>query len=280
MHPRLAADPRAPFLRTAIEAAHEAGEALRLATQDGFRIERKSSVVNLVTDADREAEQRIVAHIRRTYPDHRILAEEGGRAADADSPYQWIIDPLDGTTNFAHGFPFYSVSIALEEQGTCILGAIYDPTRDELFTAIRGQGAYLNDRPIHVSTTDTLDDALLVTGFAYDIRETPDNNLDHFCRFALAAQGLRRTGSAALDLCYVAMGRLDGYWEVTLSPWDSAAGSVILTEAGGRITHFNGSPYTIYGKNLLASNGVLHDAMQAVLAQRQPASGAPDTPST
>lgn len=254
------------YLRAAVEAAQLAGEALQRLAHEGFGVEQKGTVLNLVTDADREAERLIITKLRAEFPDHRVLAEEGGRGSASESPFQWVIDPLDGTTNFAHGFPCYSVSIALEVRGFCVLGVVLDPTRNELFTAITGEGAQLNGRPIRVSSTAALDDALLVTGFAYDIRETADNNLDHFGRFALAAQGIRRTGSAALDLCYVAMGRLDGYWEVTLSPWDCAAGAVILKEAGGRITHFNGSPHTIYGKNLLASNGRLHEAMLQVLA--------------
>ncbi len=256
------------YLPTAVDAARLAGARLQQAVREGFRVEQKSTVVNLVTDADHAAEQIIIDRIRAEFPDHHILAEEGGRADRGDSDFQWIIDPLDGTTNFAHGFPCYSVSIALEHRGFCVLGAVLDPTRDELFTAVRGRGARLNDQSIGVSSIATLDEALLVTGFGYDIRETADNNLDHFCRFALKSQGVRRTGSAALDLCYVAMGRLDGYWEVTLSPWDSAAGAVVLKEAGGCITHFNGAPHTIYGKNLVASNGRLHDAMLQVLAER------------
>lgn len=169
--------------------------------------------------------------------------------------------------NFAHGYPAYCVSIGLEHNGRCILGVIFDPSRDELFTAIENSGARLNGRPIHVSNTMTLNSSLLVTGFAYDIRETPRNNLDHFAKFALKAQGLRRTGSAALDLCYVAAGRFDGFWEVRLNPWDMAAGSVIVREAGGRLTEFSGKDLSIYGQELVASNGQIHQAMLQVLSQ-------------
>jgi myo-inositol-1(or 4)-monophosphatase len=253
---------------SAVAAARRAGAILLEQTRSGFGIERKTSIVNLVTDADRAAEQAIIDHLLAAFPTHGVLAEERGQQVPWESDCQWIIDPLDGTTNFAHGFPFYSISIALEQRGTCRLGVVLDPIRDELFTAEAGQGARLNGRMIRVSSAATLDDALLATGFAYDIREVADNNLDHFNRFALRAQGIRRTGSAALDLCYVAAGRLDGYWEVKLSPWDSAAGSVILTEAGGRITHFDGAPYSIYGKDLVASNGPLHQPMLDVLAER------------
>ncbi|CAI4029820.1 putative Nus factor SuhB [Nitrospira tepida] len=255
-------------MSAAVAAARKAGAILREQARAGFGIDRKTSIVNLVTDADRAAEQAIVDHLLASFPTDGVLAEERGQDGRRESGCRWIIDPLDGTTNFAHGFPFYSISIALEREGVCTLGVVLDPIREELFTAEEGQGAWLNGRAIRVSSINTLDDALLTTGFAYDIRETADNNLDHFSRFALRAQGIRRTGSAALDLCYVAAGRLDGYWEVKLSPWDSAAGSVVLKEAGGRITHFNGSPYSIYGKDLVASNGPLHPAMLQVLAER------------
>ena len=235
----------------------------------GFQIEYKNPI-NLVTDADRAAEQCIIDRLKARFPSHRFLAEERGRSQEAQSPYLWIIDPLDGTTNFAHGYPAYCISIGLEYEGRCILGVIFDPSRNELFTAIERQGAHLNGKPIHVSETKALDHSLLVTGFAYDIRETPRNNLDHFCKFALKAQGLRRTGSAALDLCYVAAGRFDGFWEVRLNPWDMAAGSVIAREAGGRLTDFSGKDLSIYGQELVASNGHIHKAMLTVLNQAPP----------
>jgi myo-inositol-1(or 4)-monophosphatase len=219
----------------------------------------------LVTDADHAAEQLIIGHIRAQFPEHRFLAEEQGCIEQSPSPYLWIIDPLDGTTNFAHGYPAYCVSIGLEYRGHCILGVVFDPSRNELFTAIEGSGAQLNSRPIHVSSTVSLGDSLLVTGFAYDIRETPRNNLDHFAKFALKAQGLRRTGSAALDLCYVAAGRFDGFWEVRLNPWDMAAGSVIVREAKGQLTDFSGKDLSIYGQELVASNSHIHQAMLRVL---------------
>jgi myo-inositol-1(or 4)-monophosphatase len=247
------------------EAAREAGAILQQHARSGFRIEYKN-VVNLVTDADHRAEQAIVDCIKAAHPSHRIFAEERGRQIVDHSPFQWIIDPLDGTTNFAHGYPAYCVSIGLEYEGQCLLGAVYDPTRDELFTAVAGQGAYLNGARIHVSAVQRLDQALLATGFAYDIRETPANNLDHFARFALRAQGLRRTGTAALDLCYVAAGRFDGFWELKLQPWDMAAGTVILREAGGRVSNFKGGPLSIYDQELVASNGLIHEDMLAVLA--------------
>lgn len=234
--------------------------------RSGFRVRHKQTI-NLVTDADHAAEQCIIDRIRSIHPRHRFLAEERGRVEESRSPYRWIIDPLDGTTNFAHGYPAFCVSIGLEREARCVLGVVYDPTRDELFTAMDRGGAYLNGTAIHVSATSSLDHSLLVTGFAYDIRETPRNNLDHFARFALKAQGLRRTGSAALDLCYVAAGRFDGFWEVRLNPWDMAAGAVLVREAGGRLTDFHGADLSIYGQELVASNGHIHNAMLAVLAE-------------
>jgi myo-inositol-1(or 4)-monophosphatase len=251
---------------TALEAAGTAGAILRDAVRDGFRVEYKDTV-NLVTDADRRSEQAVIDIIHKSFPDHRILAEERGVQAGSDQEYQWVIDPLDGTTNFAHGYPAYCVSIGVEYRGSCILGVVLDPTRNELFLAETGGGAYLNGAPIHVSRTAALNAALLVTGFAYDIRVSPHNNLDHFSHFALTAQGIRRTGTAALDLCYVAAGRFDGFWELKLHPWDTAAGLVILGEAGGRITDFKGTPYSIYEPSIVASNGLVHDQMLDVLRQ-------------
>ena len=265
-----AQDPPADtLLAIAVEAARQAGEVLQECARVGFHIEHKN-VINLVTDADCQAEQRIIDVIQKAVPSHRILAEERGLTQQSPSPYQWVIDPLDGTTNFAHGFPAYCVSIGVEYEGRGLIGVVFDPTRDELYTAQRGKGAFLNDTPISVSSVDHLDRALLVTGFAYDIRETPNNNLDHFVRFALKAQGLRRTGTAALDLCYVANGRFDGFWEVALNPWDMAAGIVILEEAGGKVTNFKGKTHSIYEKELVASNGRIHEAMLNVLQQNHP----------
>lgn len=262
------------LLETAVSAGREAGKLLLEYARSGFRVHHKNPI-NLVTDADHAAEQLIIGHLRTRFPMHRFLAEEQGRLEQSPSPFLWIIDPLDGTTNFAHGYPAYCVSIGLEYQGRCILGVVFDPSRDELFTAIERSGAQLNGHPIHVSSTGALCDSLLVTGFAYDIRETPRNNLDHFAKFALKAQGLRRTGSAALDLCYVAAGRFDGFWEVRLSPWDMAAGSVILREAQGRLTDFSGTDLSIYGQELVASNGHIHGDMLTVLHEEQAQSTPP-----
>jgi myo-inositol-1(or 4)-monophosphatase len=260
------------LLSTAVDAAKTAGALLVKRAHEGFQIEYKD-VVNLVTDADRAAEESIVSTIRDVFPTHRFLAEERGLAGQPESPYQWIIDPLDGTTNFAHGFPFYAVSIGLEYAGTCVLGVVFDPVHDELFTAELGRGAFLNGRSITVSNISQLNASLLVTGFAYDIRENPNNNLDHFARVSLQVQGMRRTGSAALDLCYVASGRFDAFWEVQLQPWDMAAGIVILQEAGGLTSSFQKDTFSIYGQELVASNGLIHDALLALLNQNPSPSG-------
>ncbi len=257
---------RGLFKTTAIEAARIAGTILQEKARSGFQVEHKDAV-NLVTDADRLAEKAIVEGIRQVCPDHQILAEEQGVVSHSPSPYKWVIDPLDGTTNFAHGFPAFCVSIGLEYQGRGILGVVFDPTRQELFVAEAGRGAFLNGRPIRVSKAAALNAALLVTGFAYDIRRSSNNNLDHFARFSLRTQGVRRTGAAALDLCYVASGRFDGFWELKLQPWDTAAGVVILEEAGGRITDFTGQPFSIYGYEIVASNGLVHEEMLQVLGQ-------------
>ena len=181
------------------------------------------------------------------------------------APYKWIIDPLDGTTNFAHTFPMFCVSIGLEVRGEIRVGVVYDPVRRELFAAERGRGATLNGRPISVSRTDQMDRSLLVTGFAYNVRRVAENNLDHFSNFILRSQGVRRTGTAALDLCYVASGRFDGYWELNLSPWDTAAGTIIAKEAGAAVTDFDGAPFDVYQKRIVASNGRIHQEMIEVL---------------
>ncbi|HAP38243.1 MAG TPA: inositol monophosphatase [Nitrospira sp.] len=261
------ADERSTYLATAVRAAEAAGTMLLNYAKSGFRIDYKAAI-NLVTDADRQAEDCIVRTILSAHPSHRILAEERGQDGSPDSPYQWIIDPLDGTTNFAHGFPFYAVSIGLEYHGECILGVVSDPVRRELFTGIVGEGAYLNDERLCVSPIDELERSLLVTGFAYNIRETADNNLDHFSRISLRAQAIRRTGSAALDLCYVASGRFDGYWEVKLSPWDMAAGIVMVREAGGVVSGFTTNRFSLYGQELVATNGRIHRQLLDAIHQR------------
>jgi myo-inositol-1(or 4)-monophosphatase len=255
------------FRETAIKAAKAGGKVLRGFFEKEFRIDFKGEV-NLVTEADREAEAVVIRTLRKKFPDHRFLAEEGGdqsTAGSIGSVYKWIIDPLDGTTNFAHSYPIFCVSIGLEIRGRIALGVVYDPLREEMFIAEKGKGATLNGRTIHVSKPATLNTSLLVTGFSYGVREDLVNNLDHFSNFSLRVQGIRRTGSAALDLCYVACGRFDGFWEMKLAPWDTAAAFRIAVEAGAAVTDFKGRPYNIYLKELLASNGKIHSEMVEVL---------------
>lgn len=226
-------------------------------------------VIDIVTEADLASERLIIDRIRSHYPRHAILSEEAGAVneiAGADGEWRWVIDPLDGTTNYSHGYPCFCVSIALEKiGGDVMIGVVYDPVRDELFAAERGQGATLNARRIQVSAIDDLNRALLCTGFPYNVREKRDF-ADHFVKFIMNSQAVRRDGSAAIDLAYVACGRFDGFWEEGLRPWDMAAGALLITEAGGQATQFDGSPYSIYAAPFLVSNGLIHDAMRAVLA--------------
>jgi len=256
--------------QTAIQAARQGGAILQDFAQKGFTIHSKGQAINLVTEADLHSEKAIIQTIRQAFPDHQILSEEQGLQESPTHPIKWIVDPLDGTTNFAHGFPMYNVSIGVEYQGTCIIGVVYDPTRDELFLGQQSRGATLNGKPIHVSATPKLAEALLVTGFAYDIHTATDNNLKEFCAFTLRARGMRRTGTAAIDLCYIASGRLDGFWELQLNPWDTAAGKVIVEEAGGKITNYLGEPYSIYGKTILTTNSLIHSEMIEVIKEVRP----------
>jgi myo-inositol-1(or 4)-monophosphatase len=249
-----------PFLPVAVEAARAAGRLLREEIGSARRIRRKRSVIDLVTEMDQRAEALIVERLRGVFPDHAVLAEESGATAGR-SEYRWLIDPLDGTTNYAHGLPIFAVSIALERAGAVELGVAYDPSREECFVAERGRGARLNGEPIRVSTVEVLDEALLVTGFPYDIRTTLETNLPEYGALSLRAQAVRRLGSAVLDLCYVACGRLDGFWELTLGPWDMAAGGLMVQEAGGRVTDVSGGAWCLDGPGVLASNGLIHGAI-------------------
>jgi myo-inositol-1(or 4)-monophosphatase len=220
--------------------------------------------VNLVTQVDTRSERAIMKYLGKRFPGHAFLAEESG-SSTRTSEYLWIIDPLDGTTNYAHGYRSYCVSIALSHRNAVVLGVVYDPNLDELFAAVRGRGARLNGRRIRVSSTASLSKSLLATGFPYDVRDSRNNNLDHFANFALKSQAVRRAGSAALDLCHTACGRFDGYWELKLGPWDVAAGSLMVVEAGGRVSDFGGGEFDIHMKELLASNGRIHRQMLDVL---------------
>jgi myo-inositol-1(or 4)-monophosphatase len=255
------------YLPTAIHAAREAGAILLHHLGHLREIEVKNEQqFNLVTEADRNAERRIVEILLAAFPDHGILGEEGG-LHNTGAAHKWIIDPLDGTTNYTHAFPIFSISIALEREGALQTGVIYDPVRDELFHAARGAGAFLNGKRIHVSDTSRIEKAMLVTGFPYNIRENPDYCYERFIGFLKEAQAIRRLGSAALDCAYVAAGRLDGFWEVSLQPWDKAAGHLLIEEARGRVSDFTGAPHDIYKLPFLGSNGRIHDDMLRVLEE-------------
>ncbi len=251
------------FAEEGTRIALEAGRLLLDRFHTQFTISHKGTV-NLVTDVDLAAEELIVSRIRKAFPDHSILAEERHNEKRGEA-FNWIIDPLDGTTNYAHRYPVFSVSIGLECSGELQWGAVFDPVRNELYSARRGSGAACNGVPLKVSGTSALGGSLLATGFPYDIQTSRQNNLDNFCAFAVRTQGIRRAGSAALDLCYVAAGRFDGFWELKLKPWDCAAGSLIVREAGGTVTNFSGQPLSIYAGEILASNGLIHEEMMTVL---------------
>jgi myo-inositol-1(or 4)-monophosphatase len=261
-------------------AALAAGAVMRQNYLKPHRIDMKG-VIDPVTETDYQCQEIIEALIRLAFPDHGFLAEERereragepppavpGPAWEADPPprYRWIIDPLDGTVNFAHGFPSFCVSIAFEAEGRLAYGVIYDPLRDELYEASPGEGSRLNGQAIGVSRIERLEQALIATGFPYDIRERLPETLGRMGRILASTQGLRRGGSAALDLCYVACGRLDGFYEENLKPWDTAAGLLIVQEAGGRVTTFDGGAYDIYSPNIVASNGYIHKQMIKLLA--------------
>ncbi|MEB3222759.1 MAG: inositol monophosphatase family protein [Candidatus Sericytochromatia bacterium] len=268
------------MLAFAIELARQAGEVLK----DGFdrpHEVRFKGAIDLVTEMDLASEAVILGGIRARFPDHAILSEEAGADAGASassSPtYRWVVDPLDGTTNYAHGAPIFCVSIGLERDGERVLGVIYAPMLGELYATERGAGATLNGRPLNVSTTDRLDRALLVTGFPYDV-QVKATNLRHFGAFIHQAQAVRRLGSAALDLAWVAAGRFDGFWEPRLAPWDLCAGTLLVEEAGGRVTGYGGGPFSIHGREVLATNGLLHDAMCGVLATERTDTDTPERP--
>lgn len=241
-----------------------AGEILINKMESGFTITKKGSI-DLVTDADKAVEEFLIEKLTQEFPGSAFYAEEQGWVAGEKDADVWIIDPIDGTTNFAHGFPYFSISVALARGGEIILGVVYNPVWKECFTAEKGQGAHRSGRPIHVSTTSDLQNSLLVTGFPYDIKTTAADNMAEFARTTRLTQGVRRTGSAALDLCNVACGRFDGYWEQNISLWDVAAGALILQEAGGKVTDFYGKPLTNEVENILATNGLIHDELFAAL---------------
>ena len=251
------------FLKTAIEIAKGAGAILK--EHNGDRQISFKSEIDLVTDYDKRSEAYIVNALRQAFPDHALHGEEGTRI-NKGAEYEWMIDPLDGTTNFAHSLPIFSVSLGLAHHGEPVLGVVYDPSREEIFTVVRGEGASLNGKAIHVSKTSPLNYSLLVTGFPYDARTHPDNNVKEFLQFTMRSQAVRRLGSAALDLCYVASGRFDGFWEKRINLWDVAAGTIIVREAGGVVTEADGeSPIPHYC--IVASNGLIHDEMITILRE-------------
>lgn len=256
------------MLNFAIQTARDAGRVLAERFGRNLRISNKGEL-DLVTESDLASERLIIDRIKTHYPRHTILAEESGTnppaAEGAQSDWRWIIDPLDGTTNYAHGYPCFCVSMGLERNGTLELGVIYDPLRDEVFAAERGQGAALNGKRINVSPTPSLASALLCTGFPYDVRER-SQFARHFTNFIMNAQGVRRDGAAALDLAYVAAGRFDGFWEEGLKPWDVAAGILLIEEAGGRVSDYHNRPLDIFTPPILATNGLIHEQMMRVLA--------------
>lgn len=261
-------DPEARFLATAVAACRAAGRIQRAAFGARHAAEHKGEI-DLVTRIDRRSEAAVLRVIRRAFPAHGVLAEEGGASA-GDGEHLWVIDPLDGTTNYSRGFPFFCVSVALARAGSVIAGAVYQPLLGELFTAVRGRGAFLNGERLRVSAQPLLDQAFLATGFPYDIRRSRRNNLDNFTRFATRCLAVRRAGAAALDLAYVAAGRFDGFWELKLRPWDVAAGSLLIEEAGGAITGTGGRPWRLDVRDVVASNGLVHGELLAVLRGARP----------
>jgi myo-inositol-1(or 4)-monophosphatase len=254
------------YLDVATEAALAAGKVLQACWGKLESITEKGRPGDLVTEADRLAESAILAVLQRHFPTHSILAEESGQFGDLDAEYLWAIDPLDGTTNYAHQYPFSAASIGLLINGVPQVGAIFDPFHQELFRGAVGIGATCNDQPIHVSNTAKLAQSLLVTGFAYDRRETPDNNYQEFCYLTHITQGVRRAGAASVDLAYVACGRLDGYWERGLSPWDLAAGVAIVEAAGGKVTAYDQSEFDIRSGRILATNSQVHAELSQTLS--------------
>jgi myo-inositol-1(or 4)-monophosphatase len=253
------------MLNFAIETAREAGQILLEKFGRKINVSKKGDI-NLVTEADLASEKLIIEKIKSYHPKHSILAEESGEAViiGGDKRWKWIIDPLDGTTNYAHGYPCFCVTLALEHDGEIVIGATFDPTRNEMFAAEKGKGATLNNKPIRVSEAEKLGDALIVTGFPYDFKPRWDF-ARHLTEFLLRSRGVRRDGSAAIDMAYVACGRFDGFWEEGLNPWDVAAGLLLIEEAGGRVSYYDDSRFSIYAPPICASNGLIHGEMLEVL---------------
>jgi myo-inositol-1(or 4)-monophosphatase len=258
-----------PTLSDLERLACQAGEILRLGYEQEHQVDYKG-VIDLVTEVDHQSEELLLGEIQRLFPGHQIVSEEAGLVPGRPGD-QWYVDPLDGTVNYAHGIPIFCVSIGYAQHGVIRLGVIYDPMRDELFAAGRGQGATMNGRRLQVSRATELQRSLLTTGFPYDLWSSPNNNLEFYARFSRLTQGVRRMGSAALDMCYVAAGRVDGYWEVSLKPWDVAAGGLIAAEAGATVTSLDGKPdYVTPPCSMLAASAGLHEKMMAVFKENIP----------
>ncbi|HMN32036.1 MAG: inositol monophosphatase [Chitinophagaceae bacterium] len=250
---------------TLLTAIHEGAKILRHYFEGSFEIKSKDTLNNLVTEVDKKAEEAIINIIQGEFPSHFILSEEVGELS-TESNYKWIIDPIDGTVNFAHGIPICCISIGLELEGKMIMGAVFNPFMNELFFAEKGKGAFLNNKPIHVSNSHQIESACLVTGFPYKWATIDTDPIKVFEKFIRMGLPVRRLGSAAIDLCWVAAGRFDGFWEYNLNPWDIAAGYLIIEEAGGKITNFKGESYSVYDKETLATNGKIHDEILKVIS--------------
>jgi len=262
------------FLEKAQLLARDAGQYQRSKLWTPLNIEHKGEI-DLVTEVDRRSEELLVSGLQKAYPEHDFLAEEN-LYPDRGRSHKWIIDPLDGTTNFAHGFPWFAVSMALEVDGEIVLAIVYHPMMAEMFTAVKGEGAFLNGSRIAVSSRSPLRGSLLATGFPYDSATDPENNFVHFGNFQMECRGIRRAGAASLDLAYVAAGRIDGFWECKLKPWDVAAGQLLVAEAGGKVTGYGGEPYSVYNHRIVASNDRIHAEMLATLARPVPVQTAPE----
>ena len=252
------------MLHNVVEIAKIAGNIAREGFRGNFQIDLKSNVLDLVTEYDKKCESAIIKYVNKNFPNHSILAEESGEAKKS-SDYTWVIDPIDGTTNFAHGLPLFSVSIGVLKGNETVCGAVYDVMRDAMYAAELGSGSYCNERKIHVSENDDLSRSVLVTGFPYDIKDNPDAAIEKFAAFLKSCRAVRRLGSAAIDFCYVAEGVFDGFWEVSLNPWDICGGKLIVEEAGGIVTNFKGNSIDTFSKQILATNRLVHLDMIEIL---------------
>lgn len=252
------------FLDFAVSLAKDCGKIISKSFRKTHSIKYKGPV-DIVTEVDIASQHLATSRIKKAFPHHSILAEEENTLISNGTKFKWIIDPLDGTTNYAHGVPIFCFSVALEVDSEIVLGCAYNPVLKELFYALSGQGAYFNGKQVNVSKSDCFEKSLLSTGFPYDKKTNPDNNFDHFRDISISVRGIRRLGSAVLDLCYTAAGFLDGYWELNLNPWDMASGSLMVKEAGGVVSDFCKKPLNIYNRRILASNGLIHDELSKIL---------------